>query len=209
MARTKPFDEFTFEYDNWFFTNHFTYISELKAVKKLIPKKGQGLEIGVGTGRFAEPTGVTFGVEPSVKMAKIAAERKIQIVRSIAEYLPFKDFAFDFTLMVTTICFIDDVEQSFQEAKRVLKNGAPFLVGFIDKESPIGKLYQKLKNSSEFYKIANFYSFREIAEMLEKTGFRDLKSVQTVFRGLKEMDSEEEALEGHGKGSFVVLRAIK
>ena len=36
-------------------------------------KRGDGLEVGVGTGRFTVPLGVREGIEPSGAMARLAA----------------------------------------------------------------------------------------------------------------------------------------
>jgi len=66
------FDIYTNEYDQWYERNKFVYLSELEALKKVVPKKGKGLEIGVGTGRFAEPLGISYGLDPSEKMLEIA-----------------------------------------------------------------------------------------------------------------------------------------
>jgi hypothetical protein len=63
------------------FRNEPTYRSELAAIKAFIPKKGRGLEIGVGTWRFAEPLGIKEGVEPAKAMAAIARERGIKSIR--------------------------------------------------------------------------------------------------------------------------------
>ena len=67
------------KYDLWYERNKFAYLSELEAVKKVLPKRGEGLEIGVGTGRFAAPLGITAGVDPSKNMIKIAKKRGIDV----------------------------------------------------------------------------------------------------------------------------------
>jgi len=54
-VRENIFDIYPKEYDNWYEENKFAYLSEIEALKKVIPEKGEGLEIGVGTGRFAQP----------------------------------------------------------------------------------------------------------------------------------------------------------
>ena len=66
------FDRYYKRYDAWYNKNKFAYLSELEAIKELLPKKGKGLEIGVGTARFAAPLGITTGVDPSENMLKIA-----------------------------------------------------------------------------------------------------------------------------------------
>ena len=47
-----------------------------------------------------------------------------------AESLPFADSQFDFVLMFTTICFLDDIETAFNEVYRVLKSGGSLIIGF-------------------------------------------------------------------------------
>lgn len=55
---TDPFEKYTNDYDAWFEEHPFVYQSELKAVSSLWPSSGRGIEIGVGTGRFAAPLGI-------------------------------------------------------------------------------------------------------------------------------------------------------
>jgi len=55
--------------------------------------------------------------------------------------------------MVTTICFLYDIKAAFKEAFRVLKLGGNLIIGFIDKDSPVGILYQQQKSDSEFYQV--------------------------------------------------------
>jgi ubiquinone/menaquinone biosynthesis C-methylase UbiE len=74
MPKTEMFDKYYMDYDNWFIKNKLAYQAELNLIRKLIPK-GKGLEIGVGTGRFAIPFGIKEGVEPSNRMAEIAKKR--------------------------------------------------------------------------------------------------------------------------------------
>jgi ubiquinone/menaquinone biosynthesis C-methylase UbiE len=62
--------------------------------------------------------------------------------------------------MVTTICFVDDLKKAFREAFRVLKKEGFIVIGFIDKDSELGKIYRANKNKSRFYKIAEFFSIQ-------------------------------------------------
>lgn len=209
MARIQPFEEHSVEYEKWFVDNKFVYQSEIMAIRWHLPKKGRGLEIGVGSGRFAAPLGIAEGLEPSPKMAEVARERGISVTEGVAEDLPFEDSVFDFLLMVTTICFVDDLDRSFREAYRVLKEGGALVIGFIDRESPVGKIYNKFKEHSVFYRMATFYSVGEVLDSLEKAGFRRFSFSQTIFNELKKITAPEPTREGYGEGSFVAIKAEK
>ncbi len=209
MPKTEPFDQHADEYDHWFMVNKYAFQSELKAVKSVIPDSGKGVEIGVGSGIFAEPLGIREGVEPSQTMRKRANKRNINAVDGVAEHLPYSDCSFDFALMITTICFVDDIVQSFYEVYRILGDSGRLIIGFVDKDSPIGKLYQQIKEESVFYKDACFYGTEELYRILEKTGFEIEDTCQTVFGNLEEIDRVQETLTGYGKGSFVVIKARK
>lgn len=101
MARTAVFDDNAAVYDSWFEDNRPLYQAELEAVKGFIPSEGMGVEIGVGTGRFAAPLGIAIGLEPSPRMATLARQRGVEVLEGVAEALPFADAVFDFALMVS------------------------------------------------------------------------------------------------------------
>ena len=209
MARIEPFEKHPLKYEQWFDKHKFAYESELQAIRKLLPQGGNGLEIGVGSGRFAVPLGIKLGIEPSSKMMQIALRRGIEVIGGVAESLPFRNLQFDFALMVTTICFLDNVEVAFNEAYRILKPDGCLIIGFIDKDSPVGQLYQQHKYESVFYKIATFYSVDEVVSCLKKAKFNGFDFSQTIFHNLAEMEGIELVREGYGEGSFVVVRAVK
>ena len=145
MARSGPFDNYYQLYEKWFEDNRFAYLSEIKAVKHFIPSGKKGIEIGSGSGRFALPLGIGIGIEPSLKMQDLAISRGMRVINGVAENLSIMNGVFDFALMVTTICFLDDIERAFQEVHRILKPGGLFITGFVDKDTPLGKLYSKKK----------------------------------------------------------------
>ena len=209
MPRTKTFDEHSEDYEQWFEDNRYAYPSELAALKLALPDPGQGLEVGTGTGRFAEPLGIRIGVEPSEKMAEIARSRGLEVVKGVAESLPFKDESFDSVLMVTTICFVDDLERSFREAWRVLKRKGAIVLGFVDAESALGREYKSRAKSSRFYADATFRTYRGVLTALTETGFGPHLCWQTIFKPLHELAEPDEVRTGCGEGSFVVIRAAK
>ena len=205
-ADIKAFNQLVDDYDNWFEQHEGYYISELNALKKFIPDKGAGIEIGVGTGRFASQLGITIGIEPSHSMAQMALARGMQVVKAKAEELPFFDLTFDFALMVTTVCFLDDIPKAFAEVCRVLKRNGVFIIGLIDKNSRLGKEYEAMKATSPWYKEAHFHNTEEVTGLLQQAGFSHFEYCQTLI-GAEE--KEGVSVPGYGEGSFVVIRAEK
>jgi len=206
LKKVEVFEKYTFEYESWFEENKFVYLSEIEALKMAIPSSGKGLEVGVGSGRFAKPLGISFGVEPSDRMAQIARDRGIKVYKGIAEDLPFQDEEFDFVLLAVTICFVNDPEKSLSEAKRVLKNGSRLIVAIVDKESKLGKLYLKKQSHSVFYKKARFFSSKEVIELFNKIGVKFSGSIQVLFEDdIKDLSYVQKPKPSYGEGAFVVL----
>jgi ubiquinone/menaquinone biosynthesis C-methylase UbiE len=209
MPKIESFERYANKYEDWFERNKFAYESELRAIKEQLPESKNGIEIGVGSGRFAAPLGIRLGLDPSKEMRKIAQKKGIEVIDGVAEAIPFGDSQFDFVLMVTTLCFLDDIEAALKEIRRVLKSGGSFILGFINANSPMGRLYQQKKNDNVFYREATFYSVEEVVAYLKKASFKDFDFKQTLFRTLTDIRDIEPVKEGYGEGSFVVVKATK
>ena len=206
MPKIEPFEKHSDAYDEWFKKNIDLYEAELEAIRQLIPPPGaKGVEVGVGSGKFAAPLGIKIGVEPSEKMAIKARMQGINVYPGVAEELPFSDGRFDFVLMVTTICFVDDIIKSFREAFRVLNPRGCIIVGFVDKESELGRQYADKRAKSKFYKDATFFSTQEVLRDLHEAGFEIEKIRQTLIAG----ELPETILDDFGKGAFVVIKGVK
>jgi len=209
MPKIAPFEKYVEKYEEWFMENRWVYDAELRAVKAILPTGGHGLEIGVGTGRFAEPLGIRIGLDPSKRMRDIAQKRGIQVLDGVAEKLPFDDSSFDFALMVTTVCFVDDIYKALLEAHRVLSPGGFLIIGFVDRNSTLGQTYLDRQDKSVFYKEATFFSVNELVDIMDQTGFINLTFKQTIFQSLSKTTRHEPVKSGHGEGSFVVIRGRK
>lgn len=200
------FDQKAKEYDQWFDEHPVLFQSELEALDKVVPYNKYGLEVGIGTGRFAKACAIDRGIDPSESMARIAEQRGTKTLIAKAENMPFPSNTFGFVVMVTVVCFLDDINKALQEIKRVLKPDGELIIGLIDKESPLGQQYQKKKEKNPFYKEAQFYSVDEITEILSEAGFGSFEYWQTLITASEEEPEEQQP--GYGQGGFVVIKAV-
>ena len=69
-----PFDIYTDEYERWFEENIITFQSELLAIRQVMSVGKKGIEIGIGSGIFAEQLGINYGIDPSDSMLDLAME---------------------------------------------------------------------------------------------------------------------------------------
>jgi hypothetical protein len=90
-ATRSPFSIHHSRYEAWFMRHEAVYHSELLAVRALMPWCGLGLEIGVGTGRFAAPLGIEIGIDPSRAMLTYSIKSGVVGIQGVAEALPFKE----------------------------------------------------------------------------------------------------------------------
>lgn len=207
MPRDAPFEQHSSRYEAWFERHDAAYLSELLALRAYVPLEGRGLEIGVGSGRFAAPLGIQVGVDPSPAMLDRARARGVEVVQGTAEALPFANDSFDHALIVTTICFVDSPAIMLAQARRVLRPGGTLVIGFIDRESGLGQDYLAHQAESVFYRMASFVSADEVEQLLLATGFSISAWAQTLVRPLAETLDIEPVRPGRGSGAFVVVTA--
>ncbi|MCF6175562.1 MAG: methyltransferase domain-containing protein [Victivallaceae bacterium] len=206
MGNFKVFAEHAKRYDEWYDNerNYDRYIAELTAIREMMPASSRKLEVGVGSGRFAAPLGIEHGIDPVDEMLVIAKSRGVKTVKGVAENLPYDNSYFDYVLMTTTLCFLDDVTAALTEVKRVLSFGGTFTVAFVDKNSVIGKRYQQ-RVDSKFYKNATFYAVEEVIALLNSSGFEMTTIMQTLL--CKSNKCHFDLRVGYGEGAFVVINS--
>lgn len=201
------FDKYYKQYDAWYDRHQFAFLSELEALKKVLPRDGRSLEIGVGTGRFAAALGITTGIDPSRNMLRIAQDRGVSARLGSGEDIPFSNGAFDHVAIIITLCFVKSPQKVLKEAARVLRENGRIIIGIVDGESFLGEFYQKKKGA--FYEQAKFLNVSRVIDLLKATGFGSFSCYQTIFILPDEMRSVEKPRKGFGKGGFVVISAKK
>lgn len=211
MLNIEVFDKHVEDYEAWYDKYPEVYESELAAIREQLtklPENIRGIEVGVGTGRFAQPLGIKEGIEPSEEMAKKAMSRNVEILKGVAENLPYGDLQFDFVLFVT-VCHLENIKLAIEQAHRVLKHKGSIIIGFLDKDQSIAKEYTERRQYSTFFKKANFYTVNYIKQIVEEIGFKNLEFNQTLFGDLNTIKVVQLPKPGYGEGSFVVVKAIK
>jgi len=210
MAEPSPFETHYAEYDAWFDRNPNVYASELLAIRELLPPPGDWVEIGVGSGRFSSVLGIPLGIEPADGIATLARARGVGVVKGKAECLPLESASLDAAFLITTLCFVDDVDRTFSEVARVLRAGGRAIVAFIPKDSRFGELYCDNAPEDRFFRRATLYPKRRVFGAIEAAGMEIERTVQTLTGSPERAnDRIEPPSEGHADGSFVVVRAIK
>lgn len=205
----KAFDLQAEEYNLWYQKNKEVLESECKLIKSF-NLKGLGIEIGVGTGVFAPCSNISIGIDPAIKMLKIAKNKGIDVVRAVGETLPFKGEIFDFVIMIATLCFLERPRDVLKETWRVLKNRGSLVVCILPKDSKWGELYEKKKSEGhEIYKFAHFYTFKDAISLINDTGFKVVMSRSTLRQPPGETFKAEEPEDGFQGHGFACIKAVK
>ena len=195
-----PFDDLAKEYDAWFDKEgSLVYFIEVQAFKSLLPTLPKPwLEIGVGSGRFAQALGIDTGADPSIKLVKMARRRGITAFLGQGEQELFDEESFGTAFLIVTLCFLDSPLEVLKEANRILIPGGKLVLGLVLKESPWGQFYKaKKEEGHRFYKYANFYSCDEVIKLMVQAGFSTEKIISTLFQTPGKVHHAEEPREGY------------
>ena len=157
----KVFEREASTYDAWYESPEGSALfeAELDALRPLSSVAGsESLEVGVGSGRFAERLGIAYGVDPAIAPLRIARRRGIESIAATGEQLPFRDSAFTAVTFVFTLCFVTDAVRTLQEAARVLRPDGVVIIGVVPADGPLGQHYQSLGRSGHrIYRYARFF----------------------------------------------------
>ena len=213
QGRISPFDDLAQEYDAWFDREGSPiFFIEVQAFRELVPFLPKPwLEIGVGSGRFAQALGIEMGVDPSAKLAEMATRRGINTFLGEGEQELFDEESFGTVFLIVTLCFLDSPLDVLKEANRILTPGGKIVLGLVLEESPWGQFYQLKKSEGHrFYKYATFYSYDDVVRLMAQAGFVNERVVSTLFQSPGEVQHMEEAREGYfPDAGFTIMVAKK
>jgi ubiquinone/menaquinone biosynthesis C-methylase UbiE len=228
------FDEHAAEYDAWFLRNRNVLKSEVLLLAGFLKEPGRALSVGCGSGLFEKllrdehGIDIRHGVEPARRMAQIAVKRGMEVKSGTAEHLPFDDDSFDTVVLNGCPSYIHEMGRAFAEAYRVLRPGGQVVVADVPAESSYGMLYQLAARVGtwddpslraiapshpypvEFAGSANWRTTEEKMSLLQKVGFVELETAQTLTVHPKfSDDAVEEPSAGYERGDYVAIRGKK
>ena len=174
----RVFDEYANDYDHWFNAHEDVYRAQLGMLRAAIPNHGRGLEVGIGSGRFSVPFGINYGIDPSRELLRMTKHRGIEVVLGEGEHLPYRAGCFEYVLMMTVVCFLDDVTAVFLEANRVLIPGGILVVGFIEAGGEISLQYQNKSTKGRFLRCAQFRTAEEVGKFFKTAGFVKVSAIK-------------------------------
>lgn len=230
----KGFDEYAATYDAWFLDNPNVLESEVRLVASTLRNAGRVLSVGCGSGLFEKimrdefGITVTDGVEPSPAMAEIARKRGMDVTETTAEEFDYPAGEYDTILFNGSPSYITDLDTVLSKVYAALKPGGRVVLVDVPKESTYGLMYNLAKALGtwdhpllegayppnpypiEFVNVANWRTTAEKIALLEKNGFRNIESAQTLTTHPLYSDlAAEEPVPGHDRGDYVALTAIK
>ncbi len=207
------FDSLANEYDSWFDNEgHLIFKIEVRAFQEVLPSLPEPwLEVGVGSGRFAQALGIDTGIDPSYGLARVARRRGINVFSSRGEDSLFDQETFGAVFLIVTLCFVESPTDVLLETRRILKRGGRLVIGLVLRDSTWGQFYQnKKRQGHRFYRHATFYSFEEVKSFLENTGFAIEKVLSTLSQKPGEVKRMEEPKQGlYEDAGFVIIIASK
>jgi len=211
--RDSLFDSLAPEYDAWFEQEgKLIFDIEVRAFQEVLPLLPRPwLEVGVGSGRFAQALKIETGIDPSARLLELAKKRGINGFLARGEERVFDAEAFGTVFLIVTLCFVDSPLEVLREAHRILKEGGKVVLGLVLQDSLWGEYYlNKKKEGHRFYKHATFYSYQAVSDLLERSGFIIEKVLSTLSQKPGAVTEMESPLgKFHRDAGFTIMVARK
>ncbi len=212
--KTFPFDILASKYDAWFDgEGKLIFASEVEAFQKVLPSLPRPwLEVGVGSGRFAQALGIEMGIDPSTKLLEMARSRGIIGFPARGEELSFTEGSFGTVFLIVTLCFVDSPQNVLREIHRILRLGGSLALGLVLRDSLWGQFYLAKKHEDhDFYRLATFYNYDEITNLLEQTRFAIREVLSTLFQKpgrVKKVETPRQGFSAEAGFTIVVSEKI-
>ncbi|MER3427387.1 MAG: SAM-dependent methyltransferase [Pyrinomonas sp.] len=184
------YDRFAPRFDRFMQPLEERFLRQLRAqAVACLPPTGRVLEIGAGTGAnfglYSCETMVAAS-EPNGEMIALARQKakgkRIALVRSIAERLPFADATFDGALATLVFCSVRSPQLALAELKRVVKRGGPIvMVEHVRPDGWLGPVFDLI--SLLTVPIFDDHFNRRTAREAEKAGLR-VQRIERRARGI-------------------------
>lgn len=125
-----------------------------ESIVGLVGRGGLVLELGIGTGRIAQPVANAgcrvVGIDVAAEMLRKSQEKGLErLIRGSILDLPFQDGSFDAVMVVHVLHHIADWRLAISEAWRVLKRGGVLLLGndWLDPQSCVRRMRGELRQA--------------------------------------------------------------
>ena len=213
--KIEAFDTVAGIYDDWY--DHpqgkQVFEAEKNALDQMIPRTGLGIEIGAGTGVFAERlTNIDRTIlclDPSVEMIKKARKRKMPCLLGVGLPLPIRRDLLDFGYMVTVLEFLNDLVALFKEVKHNSKQNAALSILFINSDSSWGELYRNIGEKGDpVFKQATLFSLEKVSMLLDKSGYSIIDAKGTLNSDPANQEVDDRFIEPSSKSGVIIVKAI-
>ena len=183
----RAFDRSASGYDDWYREEKGRQVLEAESalVDALIPGDGVGLEIGAGTGVFAESltndNRIIVCIDLSVNMLTRARRRGLPCVLGSAESLPIRKGVLGFTYMITVMEFLPAPVKAFGEAAKI---GESLVVLFVNRDSSWGRFYAEMASKDDpIFRFAHLYSLEDVGAVAQAAGLTLVEAHGTLTTG--------------------------
>jgi SAM-dependent methyltransferase len=172
MEQDNPFELWADDYDSWFERHPDLFNQQQSAISEYaLGTPGCTLEVGCGSGRFAQVLSVSCGIDPSPRLCRLAYRRGVSVICARGEDLPFRSDSFTQIFLITVLCIVSNPLPLLIEIWRVLKPGSSFILVELDPESQIGQGYVQKQSSSRFLSHARLYTRQDLERSLAMQQF--------------------------------------